>query len=279
MQSVRDSIVWLEACENYQKQSWRNRCRILSANGPLDLNVPVVHENGTFSLPIKRIRVDYSTPWVLRTERAIESAYCSSPFFIYYRDPLFAILDSHPETLWELDRRLIDFFCAKIGIAPDIWETESFVAGIGTTGMSPATSEECRPAHAADTGSCSGEGSGSARDKLATSEQCRSVLSADTGSCSEEGYGRPVEMTAARRNDCLTAAELNCHSEDYRAAIHPKRPNTIMRDLGLENPYWQVFRDKFGFVPGLSIMDLLFNEGPESICWLLPTYDRFPRKA
>lgn len=249
-QSVRDSIVWLEACENYQKQSWRNRCRILSANGPLDLNVPVVHENGTFSLPIKRIRVDYSTPWVLRTERAIESAYCSSPFFIYYRDPLFAILDSHPETLWELDRRLIDFFCAKIGIAPDIRETESFVAGIGTAGLSPATSE-----------------------------QCRSIPSADTGSCSEEGSGRPVEMTAVRRNDCLTAAELNCHSEDYRAAIHPKRPNTIMRDLGLENPYWQVFRDKFGFVPGLSIMDLLFNEGPESICWLLPTYDRFPRKA
>ena len=308
VQSVRDSIVWLEACENYQKQSWRNRCRILSANGPLDLNVPVVHENGTFSLPIKRIRVDYSTPWVLRTERAIESAYCSSPFFIYYRDPLFAILDSHPETLWELDRRLIDFFCAKIGIAPDIRETESFIAGIGTAGMSPATSEQCRsvlsadtgscseegsgsardklatseqcrPALAADTGSCLEEGFGSARDKLATSEQCRSALAADTDSCSEEGSGRPVEMTAARRNDCLTAAELNCHSEDYRAAIHPKRPNTIMRDLGLENPYWQVFRDKFGFVPGLSIMDLLFNEGPESICWLLPTYDRFPRKA
>ena len=41
-----------------------------------------------------------------------------------------------------------------------------------------------------------------------------------------------------------------------------------MRDLGLEMPYWQVFQDKFGFVPGLSIMDLLFNEGPESICLL-----------
>ena len=41
-----------------------------------------------------------------------------------------------------------------------------------------------------------------------------------------------------------------------------------MRELGLERPYWQVFREKFGFVPGLSIMDLLFNEGPEAICWL-----------
>ena len=183
---ARYSVVYMEACENYQKQSWRNRCRILTANGVESLNVPVVHENGTFSLPIKEIRVEYTTPWVLRTERAIESAYSSSPFFIYYKDALFSILDSHPETLWELNRRLIDFFCAKIGISPSILET----------------------------------------------------------------------------------ADYSQAAEDYRELIHPKRPNTIMRDLGLERPYWQVFRDKFGFVPGLSIMDLLFNEGPESICWL-----------
>ena len=177
------SVVYMEACENYQKQSWRNRCRILTANGPESLNVPVVHENGTFSLPVKEIRVEYTTPWVLRMERAIESAYRSSPFFIYYKDALFGILDSHPETLWELNRRIIDFFCARIGISPVIKETTSF---------------------------------------------------------------DPSEITD----------------------IHPKRANTIMRDLGLERPYWQVFRDKYGFVPGLSIMDLLFNEGPESICWL-----------
>ncbi len=180
------SVVYMEACENYQKQSWRNRCRILTANGPESLNVPVVHENGTFSLPIKEIRVEYTTPWVMRTERAIESAYSSSPFFIYYKDALFSILDSHPATLWELNRRIIDFFCSKIGISPDFRET---------TDYSPA-------------------------------------------------------------------------EEDYREVIHPKRENTVMRDLGMERPYWQVFRDKYGFVPGLSIMDLLFNEGPESICWL-----------
>ena len=183
----------MEACENYQKQSWRNRCRILTANGPEALNVPVVHENGTFALPIKEIRVEYSTPWVLRTERAIESAYSSSPFFIYYKDELFAILDSHPATLWELNRRIIDFFCAKIGIAPQFVETSAYN---------------------------------------------------------------------------LPAAGSSSLPEDYRARIHPKKTNTILRDLGLERPYWQVFRDKFGFVPGLSIMDLLFNEGPESICWL-----------
>lgn len=188
----------MEACENYQKQSWRNRCRILTSNGPENLNVPVVHENGTFALPIREIRVEYTTPWVQRTERAIESAYSSSPFFIYYKDELFAILDSHPATLWELNRRLIDFFCTKIGIAPQIIETTDY----------------CVPA---------------------------------TVIPNPEGVKE---------------------SSDYRTMIHPKRPNTILWDLGLERPYWQVFKDKFGFVPGLSIMDLLFNEGPESLCWL-----------
>ena len=209
------SVVYMEACENYQKQSYRNRCRILTSNGVEALNVPVVHENGTFSLPIKEIRVDYSTPWVLRTERAIESAYSSSPFFIYYRDALFAILDSHPATLWELNRRIIDFFCAKIGIAPQILETTEYLpsSAAGMTGVADVT-------------------------------------------------------FAAAENAPAGATPAASLPDDLRSVIHPKRPNNIMRELGLERPYWQVFRGKFGFIPGLSVMDLLFNEGPESISWL-----------
>ena len=53
-----------------------------------------------------------------------------------------------------------------------------------------------------------------------------------------------------------------------RFLIHPKRPDNILRDLRLEKPYFQVFAGKYGFVPNLSIMDLLFNEGPDSISYL-----------
>ena len=181
------SIVYIEACENYQKQSWRNRCRILAADGPAYLNFPIVHE-GSHELPITEIKVDYSTPWVLKTKRAIASAYESSAFFDYYKDDLFSILDSHPETLFELDMRIIRFFLDKTGIAADLRLTDTFQSFSGV--------------------------------------------------------------------------------EDYREVLHPKRPNTVLKDLGLEKPYFQVFARKYGFTSDLSIMDLLFNEGPDSICYL-----------
>jgi hypothetical protein len=56
--------------------------------------------------------------------------------------------------------------------------------------------------------------------------------------------------------------------EDLREIIHPKRPNAILSDLELEKPYFQVFSQKHGFLSDLSVMDLLFNEGPDSILYL-----------
>ena len=174
---------YIEACENYQKQSYRNRCRIYAADGPQMLNFPVRHREGTFNLPIREIEVDYSTPWVEKAERCIETAYRSSAYFEYYRDELFAILDAHPATLWELDMRIIRFLLDKIGLRTELVPTASFA-----------------PEH---------------------------------------------------------------------VDIHPKRPNAILQENGLDRPYYQVFADRHGFVPNLSVMDLLFNEGPASIDYLL----------
>lgn len=51
--------------------------------------------------------------------------------------------------------------------------------------------------------------------------------------------------------------------DDLRLSIHPKQQPTV------ELPrYIQVFEEKHGFYPNLSILDLLFNEGPSAILYL-----------
>ncbi|MCQ2187576.1 MAG: WbqC family protein [Bacteroidales bacterium] len=221
------SVVYLEAHEKYQKQSWRNRCRILTANGPMDLNFPIVHDGATL---IKDIKVDWSTPWLHKTEYAIDSAYYSSPFFEYYRDELFAILDSHPETLWELNLGIIGFFCRKIGICPQILETESFLA------PAAATAEPLQHGPRVDTVS---QGSLPLFARRSAAERL-------------PGGVMGAEPSSNAR--CV---------EDQRYSIHPKMASDYVA-----KPYWQVFKERFGFVGNLSIMDLLFNEGPESLCYL-----------
>ena len=192
------SVVYIEACENFQKQSYRNRCRFYAADGVQALSYPIVHEGGTHKLPISEIKIDWSTPWLQQHQRAIISAYRTSAYFEYYQDELFAIMESRPDKLFDLNMALIKFFIEKTGLAVDLRMTDEF----------------------------SREG----------------ILSSPDGSA------------------------IRC--EDLRERIHPKRPNTILRDLKLEKPYFQVFAQKHGFQSGLSIMDLLFNEGPDSILYL-----------
>jgi hypothetical protein len=91
---LSSSIVFIEACENYQKQSYRNRCSFYGADGVQTLSFPIVHENGTHKNLISEVKVDYRKPWVLQHKRAITSAYGTSAYFEYYKDELFAILDS-----------------------------------------------------------------------------------------------------------------------------------------------------------------------------------------
>ena len=66
----------------------------------------------------------------------------------------------------------------------------------------------------------------------------------------------------------LTEAYMPCPEDavDYRDAIRPKHP---LPDASFTPcPYYQVYQQKFGFLPNLSILDLLFNEGNEAVLYL-----------
>ena len=53
---------------------------------------------------------------------------------------------------------------------------------------------------------------------------------------------------------------------DFRDAIRPKHP---LPDPDFEpRRYYQVYEQRHGFLPNMSILDLLFNMGNESVLWL-----------
>ncbi|PKP22011.1 MAG: hypothetical protein CVU04_00120 [Bacteroidetes bacterium HGW-Bacteroidetes-20] len=53
-------------------------------------------------------------------------------------------------------------------------------------------------------------------------------------------------------------------TEDYRSVIHPKNIQSPQYKFNFKNNYNQVFEEKFGFIPFLSIIDLICNQGPNS---------------
>jgi hypothetical protein len=52
---------------------------------------------------------------------------------------------------------------------------------------------------------------------------------------------------------------------DFREVLHPKKNFRVEDPEFVPHPYYQVFKTHHEFIPNLSIIDLLFNMGPESL--------------
>lgn len=72
------------------------------------------------------------------------------------------------------------------------------------------------------------------------------------------------EMTGVETDISFTDKFVHSYSDvtDFRQAITPG--NRKKKSTFIETTYFQVFSDKLGFIPDMSILDLLFNMGPES---------------
>lgn len=72
-----------------------------------------------------------------------------------------------------------------------------------------------------------------------------------------------IQPDMARTTEYRT--EFTSDEADFRERIHPKKDFTVEDTAFIAQPYYQVFQEKLGFLPNLSIIDLLFNMGPESL--------------
>ncbi len=80
---VKHAVVRIETKEHFPKQSYRNRCDIVSADGILSLSIPVKKPNGS-KTPTEEIQLANHENWRARHWRSIKTAYQSAPYFDYY---------------------------------------------------------------------------------------------------------------------------------------------------------------------------------------------------
>ncbi len=192
--------VQVEACDNFIKQTYRNRCVIAAANGLQALTVPVertadgnMDANGAQpgKCLMKDIRISDHGNWRHLHWNALTSAYGESPFFEFYADDIRPFFERKWTFLYDFNAEICAKMCELIGLEPAIEPTTEYL---------PADSPALAGIH------------------------------------------------------------------DYRDAIRPKHP---AEDVTFTpRRYYQVYERKYGFSPNLSILDLLFNMGNESLLYL-----------
>lgn len=190
----------IEQHDSYQKQTYRNRCVIATANGIQALTVPVEMRNEkcvtdevalTSVKEMRNVRISDHNQWRRVHWNALQSAYSESPFFEYYADDIRPFFEKKYDYLIDFNEAIRQTICNLIDIHPHVEYTTEYQVQRST---------------------------------------------------------------------------INVQRDDYRDIIHVKHPQP---DSNFEpRPYWQVFGHKHGFLPNLSILDLLFCMGPESIFYL-----------
>lgn len=120
----RAEHVEIEQWESFQKQTYRNRCLIATANGVQALTVPVEHGDSPL---IKDIRLSDHGNWRHLHWNALQSAYGESPFFEYYQDDIRPFFERHWTFLLDFNEEIRQKMCELIDIQPNVSYTEGFI--------------------------------------------------------------------------------------------------------------------------------------------------------
>ncbi|MGC6284052.1 MAG: WbqC family protein [Polaribacter sp.] len=179
---LKEENILFEVHDNYQKQSYRNRCYISGPNGKQLLSIPIKYDSSEGRIKSKDIKVENDFPWQNQHFKALRVAYRSSPFFELLEEEISPIFTKKYEYLYDVNIDTLHFILDTLGISIPIQETSSY--------------------------------------------------SMD-------------------------------YQNDYREVAHKK-----FQPIEPNKQYTQMFDEKNGFIKNLSILDLLFMEGPNTISYL-----------
>jgi hypothetical protein len=122
---IQADKIFIEREENYLKQTYRNRCYILSAHGPQLLSVPV-YLGSLHKTPVKDIRIDYSKRWQQVHLRAITASYSASPYFEFYFEIIEKIILKNYDFLLDLNFALTEAVINILKIGKTLSYTTDF---------------------------------------------------------------------------------------------------------------------------------------------------------
>ncbi len=117
--------IWIEAFENFTKQTYRNRAVISAANGAESLIMPVEKGRGRKQL-IKDIRISYDTNWQHIHWQAIVSAYQSSPFFEVLQDDFRPFFEKQYSFLLDFNTEILQTVLGILELQPITKQTADF---------------------------------------------------------------------------------------------------------------------------------------------------------
>lgn len=124
--AAASDVVQIERWENYHKQTYRNRCFIMGANGPLILSVPVMR--GSFhKVAVNDLMIDNSVRWRDNHLRGIRSSYATAPYFEYYFEYVDSVIRKPFRFLIDLNLEAFGTINEVIGISTKVIYTERFI--------------------------------------------------------------------------------------------------------------------------------------------------------
>ncbi len=116
-----------EVCDNYQKQTYRNRTYICTDQGKHMMNIPIQHVGGAQGKQFyKDVKVDNQYTWQRQHWRTLQTAYRSSPFFEYYEDDLAPLFNDSYKFLIDFNFRSIELACEFLQLDVPSFKTTAY---------------------------------------------------------------------------------------------------------------------------------------------------------
>jgi hypothetical protein len=180
---IKTKNIVFEMEDNFQKQSYRNRCYIYNSNGKQLLSIPVKHQIKDGRKKTKDTLVENDINWQNHHFKSLKTAYRTSPFFDLLEHDIALIFEKKYKYLHDVNIDTYLFIIDALQLDGNFSKTETY--------------------------------------------------------------------------------EIENRETDFRFLADRKlQPKTVVET------YIQMFDEKHGFIPNLSILDLLFMEGPNAISYL-----------